>query len=264
MELAVSQANAKGITVAFSAGDGADEVVENGSRTADFPATMPDVTALGGTSLFIGKTNNYLGEGYWSTEKYLRKGTGWDLAHPIFNGGGGGGDSFTYDEPAWQKGVVPDSYTTIGRSSPGRVVPDISLVGDPITGYLVGQTQAQAGGQNSYSEFRIGGTSVSCPLLAAILADTIEANKGGSLGNINPVLYKAAGSSAYRDITAPQKQVAVVRYDYADPSDPTTALVPSLRTLGNLGTLHLRKGYDDATGLGTPNGGKFIAMLAKG
>ena len=93
-------------------------------------------------------------------------------------------------------------------------------------------------------EFRIGGTSVSCPLFAAIIADAIELNHGQSVGFINPLMYAHPTSSAYRDITAPKTEVDVVRWDYADPADPTTKTSASVRSLGHLSTLHLRKGYD--------------------
>ena len=131
---------------------------------------------------------------------------------------------------------------------------------------LRGESQDRAhqkGGQASYTEYRIGGTSVSCPMLAGIIADVIE-KAGHSVGLINPALYKLAGTNAFHDIVMPKHPLAVVRYDYADTQDPTTRLIPSLRTMGNLSTLHLTKGYDDATGLGTPIAQNFIPLLAKG
>lgn len=258
-----AQAAAKGITVAFSAGDSGDEVADLGSRQADYPADSDMVTALGGTSLFIGKTNNYLGEGYWGTEKYVRKGSGWDLKNPVYNGSGGGGVSVEYAEPSYQKGVVPNSLATFGGVKAGRVLPDVSLVGDPTTGYLVGQTQATANGQVGYSEYRIGGTSVSCPLFSAMVADAIQGDGGTGLGLINPVLYAGAKSGAFRDITAPKASVSAIRFDYADPADPTTKVTGTVRNLGNLSTLHLLKGYDDSTGLGSPIAGPFIKLLDK-
>lgn len=262
-DLAMSQAAAKGISVIFSSGDSGDELAATGKRQADFPASSDMVTALGATSLFVGKGNTYLGEGYWGTLKYLRKGAGWNTEPATKLVGGGGGVSTSYAEPSWQKGVVPDSLATFGGVKPGRVLPDISIIGDSTTGFLVGQTQTQKGGQASYTEYRIGGTSVSCPMLAGIIAEVIE-KAGHGVGLINPALYKLAGTNAFRDIVMPKHPLAVVRYDYADTQDPTTRLIPSLRTMGNLSTLHLTKGYDDATGLGTPIAQNFIPLLAKG
>ena len=43
------------------------------------------------------------------------------------------------------------------------------MVGDPNTGFLVGQTQTFPEGV-SYDEYRIGGTSLSSPLFAGVMA----------------------------------------------------------------------------------------------
>ena len=50
-------------------------------------------------------------------------------------------------------------------------VPDISMLGDPNTGMLVGQTQKFKGeGKPHYDQYRIGGTSLSSPLFAGVMA----------------------------------------------------------------------------------------------
>ena len=49
-------------------------------------------------------------------------------------------------------------------------MPDISADGDPNTGFLMGQTQTFSTGVQ-YDEFRIGGTSLSSPLMAGMFAD---------------------------------------------------------------------------------------------
>jgi subtilase family serine protease len=50
-----------------------------------------------------------------------------------FNGGGGGGVSQVFAEPSYQAAAV--------GSASGRLVPDISALADPNTGFLTGQTQ---------------------------------------------------------------------------------------------------------------------------
>lgn len=263
-DLSMQQAAAKGITFVFSAGDAGDDLESTGKRQVDYPADSDMVLALGGTSLYVGKGNTYQGEGYWGTRKYLatKNGKAWDFSKSISYAGGGGGVSTVYAQPSYQKGIVPNAIATHGGIAPGRAVPDISLIGDSTTGFLIGQTQTQAGGQTAYTEYRIGGTSLSCPLVAGMLAAAIE-RSGGRLGLVQPVLYAGAKSGAFRDITKPAKVEAVVRYDYTDTADPSTPLVPSLRVLGDLSTLNLLKGYDDATGLGTPIAGPFVSLLAK-
>ena len=96
---------------------------------------------------------------------------------------------------------MPDSLARKNqtRGNKGRVVPDISMVGDPNTGMLVGQTQTFPEGV-SYDEYRIGGTSLSSPLFAGVmaLADDVL---GVHHGFINPTIYqKLAGTRAITDV----------------------------------------------------------------
>src|SRR5206468_7364689 len=123
--------------------------------------------------------------------------------------GAGGGVSRLFGEPAYQSGVVPSSvFAAQGRT--GRALPDIAAFGDPNTGYLIGQTQTFPDGTVRYSEYRIGGTSLSSPIIAGIMALANQA-AGRTLGFVNPLLYGLAGSTAYTDVVNPASTVAVVR-----------------------------------------------------
>ena len=48
-------------------------------------------------------------------------------------------------------------------------MPDVAALGDPQTGLLVGQTQTFPDGVY-YDEYRIGGTSLSSPIFAGLMA----------------------------------------------------------------------------------------------
>ena len=260
-----TEAAAKGIGVYFSSGDDGDEVEAAGTRTADYPATSDLVTAVGGTTLEIDSAGNSRGETYWGTRKAAQVGSGWALDKTVLSGAGGGGVSTSYAEPTWQQGVVPASLATYGGVPAGRVVPDISMVADSTTGFLVGQTQTQHDGTASYSEYRIGGTSLSCPLFAALMALADQAS-GQPHGDVAPALYKHRSGGALRDpsatpVVGPLTTLANVRPDLTDPTDTTSAVTYSLRLLGNLSTLHALSGYDYSTWLGTPNAPALLAAL---
>jgi subtilase family serine protease len=143
----------------------------------------------------------------------------------------------------------------------GRVGPDISLDGDPNTGMLVGQTQSFPGGA-AYGEYRLGGTSLSSPLMAGIMALADQAN-GAPHGFLNPVLYANAGTAAFRDVTDPAHTVAVVRVDYVNGINASNGTTTSLRTMNQtqVGHTDVTPGYDDVTGLGSPNGTTFIQRI---
>ena len=104
------QAACEGIGLYFSSGDNGDEVDTLGYATTDNPASSPWVTAVGGTSLGVGATNNYLFETSWGTTKSVLTDDGgaWDPTPPgnwIY--GGGGGTSHIFAEPWYQRRVVP-------------------------------------------------------------------------------------------------------------------------------------------------------------
>jgi subtilase family serine protease len=125
---------------------------------------------------------------------------------------------------------------------------------------LVGQTQAFPDG-NYYDEYRIGGTSLSSPLFAGVMADADQA-AGHPHGFANPALYALANTSAYRDIVPSKTWTGVVRVDYINGVDASAGLRTTVRTLGDTLTLTSKKGYDDANGLGSPSP-SFVDALSQ-
>jgi subtilase family serine protease len=160
-----------------------------------------------------------------------------------------------------QRYTSPDRQNSNNVTSPGRVLPDISLDADSTTGVLVGQTQSDVDGKARYSEFRIGGTSVSSPLFGGLMALAIQYNGGGSLGFVSPALYAASIKSpdAFRDPF--DHQPINVRTDYTNTQNPQSPVFFHLRLLGQLSSLHALPGYDDSTGLGSPCASAFIPAI---
>jgi subtilase family serine protease len=258
----------EGIGIYFSSGDDGDETGGSGDpsvATPDFPASSPFVTAVGGTSLAVGAANDYLFESGWETGKAtLAADNTWN--EPAWLYGSGGGTSRLFPQPSYQAGVVPTMLATAHglRAQPMRVVPDISMVGDPSTGMRVGQTQTFSDG-TYYDEYRLGGTSLSSPLMAGVAA-LAEQQAGHPLGLINGTVYANAGLSSVHDVVQPATTQAVARVDYINGENAAGGLVTTLRYLSfdfPL-TIHARPGYDDVTGVGSPAGASFVSALAAG
>ncbi len=256
------QAAAQGITVLFSSGDAGDNIADTGIRQPDYPAADPFVTAVGGTSLGVGDRGQYLFETGWGNKRSVLTDGAWTPFPGEFRGGGGGGTSFVWDQPRYQLGVVPAAIANVNGNGPHRAVPDLALLGDPNTGYLVGQTQQFPDGTFRYSQYRIGGTSLSCPLLAGIQAVANQIARR-SLGFLNPTVYSLAGTPAFKDINSAGVTRGVVRVDYVNSVDDTDGTITSLRTLNDTGTIFTRRGYDDVTGVGTPNGAAYLAAVTR-
>jgi subtilase family serine protease len=267
---------AEGIGFFFSSGDsGYENPGEDPSSPhdqVDYPTSSPYVTSVGGTSLAIGKNKNYEWETGWSTllDPMAADGRRWQFTPPgtfpsQYGGSSGGGVSTEYPQPAYQRGVVPVSLAThlpdgATSATPMRVVPDVSALADPSTGFLIGQTTLQPNGKTyAFSLSRIGGTSVSSPTFAGIEADAQQAY-GSRLGFANPVIYARYGTAAFHDVTdhpaGQPDHLAEVRSNYTDPYTKTGPLITYLRTLGVDGAgvpaLNAVRGYDDATGVGSP------------
>jgi subtilase family serine protease len=269
------QAAAEGISEFFSSGDDGDETFGSGDTsvaTPDWNASSPWVTAVGGTAMGVTEGDTRSWELGWQTRKLTLDTSGatpqWvDTVGYLY--GAGGGTSRLFAEPSYQQGVVPDSLATANglRSQPMRVVPDVAALADPTTGMLVGQTQTFPDGKY-YDEYRIGGTSLASPLYAGMFALAVQ-RAGHPLGFANPLLYSTAGTSANHDIlpkTDADPQGAI-RVDYKNgvsaPTDTPDSYSYSVRTFDDEQglTIHVRQGYDDITGIGTPNGETWLSAL---
>ena len=268
-EETIVQGAAEGIGIYFSSGDYSDESKVDGYTSTDWPASSPYVTAVGGTSIAIGSSDNYLFETGWGTAR-SRWNTScssdgvtlsWCPKPPgRWLYGAGGGVSRIFAEPSYQVGVpgIATAFKAQGRN--GRAVPDIGAIADPNTGYLIGETQTFPNGTQQYSEYRIGGTSLSSPIMAGIMALADQA-KGTPHGFANPALY-LLGAGAYNDVTNPASTVAVVRVDYVNGFDASNGTVISLRTMNQTLSLKTTPGWDDVTGFGSPNS-TFIGALSR-
>jgi subtilase family serine protease len=250
------QAAMQGITLNFSSGDDGDDLAATGTKQADFSATDPWVTAVGGTTTAIGANNKVKFATGWGTEKGVLSADGKSWTTPAFTSGAGGGFSSLFQRPSYQEGVVP------ADAPAGRAVPDIAMDADPTTGMLVGETQAFPDGKNKYSEYRLGGTSLASPLLAGEEADAIQHAGGGRIGFANPQIYAMSGNadSPYYDVVHQHAGDANVRADFANGFDASDGVIYSVRTFGTDSSLKTTKGWDDVTGVGQPTPSFLTAL----
>jgi subtilase family serine protease len=242
----------------FAAGD---------SSGVEDPSSDPYATAVGGTTLGIGHDNPRLFETGWSTGISVGSGGTWHFQGE--QGAAGGGASLLWRQPAYQRGVVPDALASATGDRGGlvRAVPDISAVADPFTGMVVGMlTFNAAGGVTGYYEESVGGTSLAAPLVAGIVADAEQGHR--SFGFLNPALYKLARTSAFND-PRPLSAAALPAYRGVACDEATCGELAlttfddqSWSMAGYTGQVTAH-GYDTMTGIGTPNGQKFIAALRK-
>jgi subtilase family serine protease len=256
-----------GITVNFSSGDSGDHTAggtDLAAKTVEFPADLPYVTGVGGTSVEIGNRGRWLAEYGWQSAYSTLSSGAWTPAPPgTYSSGGGGGTSQLFTQPFYQAGKVPSSISEYYPGPAMRAVPDIAMPADPNTGFAVGETQVFPNG-TYWDQYRIGGTSLASPLLAGVVA-VADQFSHKALGFINPLYYKLLGTGALHDIVAPGFPVAQVRTDYVNFLDNSQGTFFRLQTIDvQSSTLHDTPGYDDETGVGSPGGlAFFLGTLPK-
>jgi subtilase family serine protease len=256
---AFKAAAASGVTVLASSGDGGSAntrkapVGQGGSTiptpTVSWPASDPLVTGVGGTYLCTDPNNT-------TTRTVDNVDPPVNCQAPAAAGqaevgwiASGGGFSHVFSRPAFQTTLPAGSTAFPGDQ---RGVPDIGLQASSRTGALVYLTLPPDGNSGlicpggqpcSTGWYDIGGTSLSCPQWAALVAIAAQI-RGHGLGQINPALYQLAADPAtyaadFYDVTVGNNQ--------ADPSVPGYANGP---------------GWDPVTGLGTPNAANLVPDLA--
>jgi subtilase family serine protease len=272
MNRILQQAAVQGIDVNFSSGDSGDFAAEVGFATVGFPGSSPWATSVGGTSLALNSDNTMAWQTGWGTNLTRIADTaakGNPPAVPPLNQGfvfgAGGGPSLTYAKPAFQSGIP-------GKT---RQVPDIGWLADPYTGVEIIETVdgiPQVGA--------IGGTSLACPMFSGIMA--IAAQKAGRpLGQAAPLLYNLP-PGAVMDVVNVSSPDNVVGWINGTPIGPDDLVEPigaatsyysaiynspsSTRwfviSFGTDSSLTAAPGWDNVTGVGTPNGLAFVNALA--
>lgn len=150
-----------------------------------YPSTSPFVVSVGGTNLSLNADGSRATETAWTDS--------------------GCGISSYESIPSFQSGLSDGVH---------RGDDDISAVGDPNTGVSIRWN----GGW-----YIAGGTSVSCPMIAAMVNTAGTNRTGGAAQNL--AIYAARGTSALYDVVS-----------------------------GTAGTFSAHAGWDYPTGCGTPNG----------
>jgi subtilase family serine protease len=277
--LIFEQMAAQGQSMFSSSGDtGAFECIRDGTfsdfaplETLD-PSSQPWVTSAGGTSFesFDPGTNpspRYPSgtEAVWNTLDVCSgnnssTATSTGIIDCGTYGAGGGGHSIFWPMPKYQRGAgVINPDTVYGPSNcalaatgqPCREGPDISADADPLTGYAEYCTGSNYVSPNPngtdyesacYGQtktpgapgwFHIGGTSLAAPLWAALFSDR-DAFHGYRSGNANYLLYALFDNP----------------YTYGSDFHQITAFHQAST---NNGFYPVTPGYNEATGIGTPD-----------
>lgn len=234
-----AKAARRGITLLASSGDsGASQPACAGDGAllaASTPASDPNVTAAGGTTLYADPTTGaYENETAW-TEPY---GCNPPAVAPADVNCSGGGFSSVYSRPDYQSAL---------QRNRARGVPDVAYNAGSSGGVLI-----HAGFLNELYGypadapvfFIIGGTSAGSPQWAGLVADADQLGHH-RMGNINPALYSIAQGP---------KQYAASLHDITVGNNDVVEIG---------GGFDAKQGWDAVTGLGSPNAANLLPLLAE-
>ncbi|HEY4988224.1 MAG TPA: S53 family peptidase [Opitutaceae bacterium] len=229
--------SAAGVSILAASGDAgsnpnggssaAGSYLASAPLSVGYPASDPNVTGVGGTTVAYTGKWAYAGEIVWD-----------DISDAMSPSASGGGVSGFYPKPSWQTG----GSVLAGQTT--RCVPDVAAIST-----VSAQNLDLGSGFSPFSDTEFGvliyengtpsgaiGTSLAAPVWAGVTAliNQARASSGmGSIGLLNPHLYPLAGTSAFNDVTS-----------------------------GNNGAYTAGPGYDLCTGLGSPNVANLIAALS--
>jgi subtilase family serine protease len=232
------------------------------------PASQPFVTAVGGTTI-----TRYGSPPVQSAWNQTPAGMGFPAP---FNGRhgrpgkypgnlvGSGGISRMWWMPSWQAAFVGGRHASgarcgAPRGTGCREVPDVSAlaaIGAKGTrGYVIYGTAGAFKGQGWLT---VGGTSLATPLWAALTALADRQAPGHRLGLLSPSLYRVARSDprAFADVAAGNN-------DYLAGTGRRSHHACRFRGQRNQPCYRAARGYDMATGLGTPQAGYLVTDVLR-
>ncbi len=300
-ETANEVAAASGVSVQFSSGDAGDYVAALGYSDVEYPASSPWVTSVGGVSVGVQSNGAIWLQTGWganitklagpSTAGYPPVGPILPTVPPLQEGflyGAGGGPSGVFQKPQFQRSLQ-------GRA---RLLPDISWVADPYTGVEVIVSADDTG--HNFLVGVVGGTSVSAPMFSALWS-IVNQQAGHAMGLAGYTLYRLSPraitdvlpassftnpsgfiltggtgpSSEFQERNRSQPRLTLETADaLAAPLNGNFSFYSALfdspitanwyvLTFGTDSSLRVTPGWDEVTGLGTPNGARFVEEASR-
>lgn len=277
-----------GISTNFATGDYGDYTIFGIPATVSAPADSPYATGVGGVSLALTSENAISWQAGWGTDlTALDQQMIFDppQVQGFYGGSGGGPSDCAIQDYNAQTGQItciggyPKPSYQSGISGSARMLPDVAWLGDPYTGAVIFLSENGETG----SWYAYGGTSLATPMFSALWAIANE-EAGTPLGQAAPYLYSMPSStitdvvpfgSKTNVIASIQESKTVTNNYNADQVMGVSGTFysglwnPSFLedfllavSFGTDTSLMTAKGWDDVTGVGTPNGQAFADYFA--
>jgi subtilase family serine protease len=262
-----------GISANFATLDGGDFTFgypASNPASVAAPASSPYATGVGGVTLALKSDNTMSWQTGWGTNQNPLVVEDTIFAPPsgYFDFGSGGGPSGFFSKPSFQKKLP-------GKQ---RLLPDISWLADPYTGGVIAISEPFTYPTIEYQV--LGGTSLATPMFSGLWAIAMQ-EAGVPLGQAARSLYTLPEGTitdvvphgAAHNVTGVVADSVFGTTSYtadelAGPLAGNSTFLSALwdyplyqetflLTFGTDSGLRTTTGWDNVTGLGTPNGKKF-------
>lgn len=180
------------------------------SNTTSYPSVVSNVISVGGTKLVLNTDGSRNKEIPWSK--------------------GGSGYALSCAKPNYQP------ILSINRQNNKRIIPDITGIADPTTGVLI---------IYNGSTFAVGGTSLSCPIIAGMTSLAIQQRINNNKINLTSVTNVLSNSIKLQPLLYNNSNKTIF-YDIVTGKD---------------GIYSATSGFDLASGLGTINCQNLINVI---
>ncbi|HEX4437776.1 MAG TPA: S53 family peptidase [Solirubrobacteraceae bacterium] len=235
----------KTVITASAGDDGYRDWASGEGEFTSFPASYPDVVAVGGTRLkTLGIGGAWQGETVWNGD-----------------GASGGGCSTLFTAQPWQQEAA--DWASVGCGA-NRAVNDVSADADPYTGIVIRDSDSpgkecqeeyeESGTLHTIPEWcTYGGTSLASPIIASVFA---LAGGAGEVAYPAQTLYRSlsAAPAGLHDVTVGSNGFCGSTFDQetglSTCSEGTEAAASCSSTFACLAA----PGYDGPSGVGTPDG----------
>jgi hypothetical protein len=234
-----------GVVIAAAAGDdgylGWDAERPEDRGFVSFPASSPDVVAVGGTRL-------QRDEGKWHSETVWNDGGESKKGSPDGHGAGGSGCSDIFTAQPWQQSV--SDWHEVGCASK-RAVADVAVDADPYTGFALYDT-TPAPEESATHWYTYGGTSLASPIIASTFA--LAGGAGGVQYPAETLYQNEKLRPASLNATSGSNGKCSEPFDEATWSTGCTAEREAEASCSLQLICLSHASYDGPTGVGTPHG----------
>lgn len=204
-----------------------------------YPATSPDVLAVGGVSLYYNADATSVSEkgpynSVWNTDGRIASGTGFARNHA---------------KPSYQTNLPAFSATPFNVDK--RCAPDVASLADPATGVLIFLTDGTTAADAKLRKTQLGGTSLASPIICGLFSHLVQMRINADKSPITTIMNHGTSVHLQTLLYGEQEEQGALFYDVTDGSITIKNEITPYHVNAGL-TFVASVGHDIPSGMGFP------------